>query len=225
MSRKTWKCLVVFSAALLQAGFGVGVLFAAAKSADKAITSFTLAGAAGTIDEKTITVDLAASLFSGIDALPAVFKTNGKSVRVGAKVQVSGKTVNDFTKPVVYTVTAADGSTQDYTVRVLVPKIVSISGYGGTMAVGSDGSLWGTGRNTDGQLGMGNTNSVYVPKQVLANGVASVSLGYYHSLILKTDGSLWAAGYNNNGELGIGNAPGVLSPVQIRRPSLAKGDE
>ena len=110
------------------------------------------------------------------------FKTSGKAVRVGSKVQVSGKTANDFTKPVMYTVVAADGSKADYTVRVLVSKIVSISGYSGTMVVGSDGSLWGTGRNSDGQLGHRHTpTSVSVPKQVLAGGVAAVSAGYYHT--------------------------------------------
>ena len=90
-------------------------------STSKAITSFAIAGAPGVIDDKTITVDLTSlPLFSRIDALVASFKTNGKAVRVGSKVQVSGKTANDFTKPVLYTVTAADGSTGDYTVRVLV---------------------------------------------------------------------------------------------------------
>jgi len=33
-------------------------------------------------------------------------------------VQVSGDTANNFSTPVVYTVTAADASTQDYTVTV-----------------------------------------------------------------------------------------------------------
>lgn len=50
--------------------------------------------------------------------MPATFTTTGISVTVGATPQVSGTTANDFTNPVVYTVTAADGSTQDYTVTV-----------------------------------------------------------------------------------------------------------
>ena len=211
----------MLSAALLPAAFGGGALFAASRS-DKALTSFTVAGVTGDIRDTTITVDMTAlPLFSRIDGLAASFKTSGKSVKVGAKVQLSGKTANNFTKPVVYTVTAADGSTQSYTVRVLVSKITSISGYGGTMIVGSDGSLWATGRNSAGQLGMGHTDSVYVPKQVLANGVAFASLGYYHSLILKTDGSLWASGYNKLGQLGNGGTTNASAPVQIFADGVA----
>ena len=138
---------------------------------------------------------------------------------------MSAKTANDFTKPVVYTVNAADGSTQSYTVRVLVSKIVSISGYGGTMVIGSDESLWAMGYNKNGQIGNGTKDNVPVPTRIFAGGVAAVSGGLVHSVILKTDHSLWVTGYNNNGELGIGNAPGVLSPVQARRPSLAARDE
>jgi hypothetical protein len=48
----------------------------------------------------------------------ANFTTTGASVSVGATAQVSGTTANDFTSPVDYTVTAADGSTVDYTVTV-----------------------------------------------------------------------------------------------------------
>ena len=229
MGRNTKNNPVIFLTVLLMTAFGVGVLYSAPKpssSSNKAITSFSIAGAAGIIDEKSITADLTnLPLFTRIDALAASFKTDGKAVRVGSKDQVSGKTANDYTKPVLYTVTAADGSTGNYTVRVLVAKIVSISAYADTLIVGSDGSLWGTGRNGDGQLGNGTTTSLSVPKQILADNVAAVSAGYYHTLILKTDGSLWATGYNNNGELGNGSGSGVLTPVKIKRPSLSKDDQ
>jgi uncharacterized protein (TIGR02145 family)/uncharacterized repeat protein (TIGR02543 family) len=52
--------------------------------------------------------------------LVATFTTTGSSVRVGTAVQVSGTTPNNFSSPVIYTVTAADGSTQNYTVTVSV---------------------------------------------------------------------------------------------------------
>ena len=40
-----------------------------------------------------------------VTALVATFTTTGASVKVGSTVQVSGTTANDFTYPVVYTVT------------------------------------------------------------------------------------------------------------------------
>ncbi len=206
---------VMFLTVLVMAAFSTGALYAA-PSSSKAITSFSIAGTAGTIEETAITVDLTSlSLFGRVDGLVATFKTNGKAVRVGSKDQVSGKTPNDFTKPLTYKVMAADGSSATYTVRVLVSKITSVSGYADTMAVGSDGSLWATGYNKLGQLGNGTTTSVSAPVQILADGVASVSAGVNFSLIVKTDGSLWVTGYNSSGQLGTGTAANVSTPVQI----------
>ena len=46
------------------------------------------------------------------------FEYIGKSISVNGVNQVSGSTVNDFSNPVVYTITAEDGTTVDYTVDV-----------------------------------------------------------------------------------------------------------
>jgi hypothetical protein len=63
---------------------------------------------------------IAATVPTGTDvtALVATFATTGKSVAVGAIVQTSGVTANNFTMPVAYVVTAADASTQTYTVTI-----------------------------------------------------------------------------------------------------------
>lgn len=51
-------------------------------------------------------------------ALVATYSTTGQTVRVGATVQTSGTTANNFTGAVVYTVAAQDASTKAYTVTV-----------------------------------------------------------------------------------------------------------
>ena len=107
-------------------------------SSAKSIKTFSLNEVAGTIDEveKTITV----IMHSGTDvkALVATFTTStGASVTVGSTIQVSGTTANDFTSPVVYTVTAADAKTQAYTVTVTVAEksitAFSLNGVAGTI--------------------------------------------------------------------------------------------
>lgn len=83
-----------------------------------------------TVDNAALSVDVTASISgtqittivpfgTNITNLIATFSTTGASVKVGNTVQVSGTTANDFTNPVMYTVTAADGTTQDYTVTVI----------------------------------------------------------------------------------------------------------
>ncbi len=90
----------------------------------KAISSFSLAGVAGTIDEagKTVSVTLPAG--TAVTALVATYTSTGVGVAVGATPQVSGTTANDFTLPVTYVVTAEDGSTASYLVTVTAPALV-----------------------------------------------------------------------------------------------------
>ncbi len=58
---------------------------------------------------------------SNVSSLIANFKINGESVCIGNTVQKSGATANDFSKSVVYTVVAQDGSIKKYTVSVILP--------------------------------------------------------------------------------------------------------
>jgi formylglycine-generating enzyme required for sulfatase activity len=87
-------------------------------SSAKAITAFSLAGVVGTINETGKTIAITMPSGTSVTALVATFTTTGASVAVGSIVQVSGTTPNNFTSSVTYTVTAADSSTQDYTVTV-----------------------------------------------------------------------------------------------------------
>jgi hypothetical protein len=53
-------------------------------------------------------IDVAVPAGTDVTKLVATFETIGASVTVGVTSQVSGVTKNDFTSPVIYTVTAAD---------------------------------------------------------------------------------------------------------------------
>jgi hypothetical protein len=88
-------------------------------STNKAITAFSIVSpvtATGTITGTSIAVTVPYG--ANVTALVATFTTTGKSVSVNGTAQTSGTTPNNFTSPVVYMVTAADGSTQNYTVTV-----------------------------------------------------------------------------------------------------------
>jgi len=86
----------------------------------------------------------------------------------------------------------------------------------------SDGSLWGMGNNTSGQLGMGTTVSSFSsPVKIVDTGVTAMAAGSSHSLFLESDGSLRAMGDNSNGELGDGTTVSQLSPKLIVPSGIA----
>jgi hypothetical protein len=91
-----------------------------ALSSVKAITVFSLNRVDGTINETEKTIAVTMPYGTDATALIATFTTTGASVKIGSTLQLSGTMINNFTSPVIYTVTAADASTQDYTVSVNV---------------------------------------------------------------------------------------------------------
>ena len=101
---------------------------AAAPSSEKSITAFSFTQADnanlstsevdGVIDEtgKTIALQVNSSAFPNLIATFSI--SAGAKLKVNDVEQESGVTSNDFTNPVTYTVTAEDGTTENYTVTV-----------------------------------------------------------------------------------------------------------
>jgi len=74
--------------------------------------------------------------------------------------------------------------------------------------------MWG--RNSSGQLGLGNTTDYSSPKQVGSLTTWSViSLGTAHSAAVKTDGTFWSWGSGLYGALGLNNTTSYSSPKQV----------
>lgn len=82
-----------------------------------------------------------------------------------------------------------------------------------SIAVLGDGSLWGWGYNSQGQLGDGTLEKHLSPSRVdSGTDWAYASAGYRHVVAVKKDGSLWAWGFNKDGQLGIGHADPTFLP-------------
>ncbi|MCR1024375.1 DUF5018 domain-containing protein [Cellulophaga baltica] len=90
---------------------------APALSSAKAITAFTIGGVNGTISGTNISVTLPAG--TNVTALSTSITHTGTSIS-----PASGA-AQDFSSPVSYTVTAADGTTQVYSVTVTAPALSS----------------------------------------------------------------------------------------------------
>ena len=69
----------------------------------------------------------------------------------------------------------------------------------------NDGTVWATGNNGYGQLGLGDTNNSTRFQQVNITDVKQIACGFNFTAILKNDGSVWTCGYNGYGQLGLGN--------------------
>ena len=76
--------------------------------------------AIGKISNYKITVSIPFDMPT--DGLIATFVYKGVSIKIGGNEQVSGKTANNFSNPVVYSVIAEDGTKKDYT--VIITKII-----------------------------------------------------------------------------------------------------
>ena len=90
-----------------------------------------------------------------------------------------------------------------YDVQTNLPELIVASDVTAIAAGGShslfikiDGSLWGMGASSSGQLGNGSYFRAKLPVQIVASDVTAIVAGAAYSLILYDDGSLWAAGDN-----------------------------
>lgn len=111
------------------------------------------------------------------------------------------------------------------TVKANTPGVISnessgslsiAAGYNHTATVNLDGTLWVSGDNQFGQLGIGNVADKIVPTKVgTSNNWVSAIAANFYTIALKNDGTLWAWGLNTNGQLGDGTTANKLSPVQI----------
>jgi alpha-tubulin suppressor-like RCC1 family protein len=84
------------------------------------------------------------------------------------------------------------------------------------LAIQSNGTLWGAGINSSGQLGLSDTTNRSSPTRVGALSLwTQVSCGYTWSMALQTPGTLWTWGNNSYGQLGLNTITNTSSPVQV----------
>ncbi|MDR2152806.1 MAG: hypothetical protein LBO72_08295 [Helicobacteraceae bacterium] len=88
-------------------------------------------------------------------------------------------------------------------------KIVAVAtGTWHSLALTSDGKVYATGSNANGQLGLGDKigrETWAFVSSLSDKRITRVAAGHFHSLALDSDGNLYAAGYNHENRLGFGD--------------------
>jgi hypothetical protein len=144
------------------------VTVTAALISAKEITAYSFAGfpdSTGIINGAAKTIVVTVPKGTDRTGLVAAFTSTGKDVKVGANLQTSLATANNFTSPVEYIVAAADGSTATYTVTVataLGPAAVNLGTAGNFVILAKTGvSTTGTTAVT-GDIGLSPAAATFV---------------------------------------------------------------
>ena len=135
---------------------------------------------------------------------------------VGSGALGDGFSVDLEKKPAdLYDQKKGEGIQRVTPVRVMEGGAAISAGWGHSLFLKNDGSVWASGENEDGRLGDGTTSDKSSPVRIMKKEVAAISAGFGHSLFLKKDGSAWATGRNDEGQLGDGTTTNRVSPVQV----------
>ncbi len=86
-----------------------------------------------------------------------------------------------------------------------------------SLALRIDGTLWGWGANSNGQVGNGSTVNVGAPVQIGTEiNWLTVEAGNAHSVALQKDNTVWLWGRNTEGQLGNGTKTDVTAPAMLK---------
>ena len=107
------------------------------------------------------------------------------------------------------------------------PKYIAC-GFAYTIVLMTDGTIYGTGNNVYGQLGLNNTTdqNILTPMVDPSGGAAgtyygktplSIACGQTHTIVLMTDGTVYGTGLNTSGQLGLNN---TTSPKTTLTPMV-----
>ncbi len=160
---------------------------------------------------------------------------DGKKMEVAGTVTVDTSTVtflpsaplNDsetYTVTLDTSISDIEGNTltypYSYNFKTDATQTIAISAGTSTfLALKENGTVWGWGQNSYGQIGDGTQMDRSKPTRTLISEVVAISAGGDFGMALKKDGTVWTWGDNSKGALGDGTTTGRLKPGPV--PNLS----
>ncbi|HYH98847.1 RCC1 domain-containing protein, partial [Hyalangium sp.] len=104
----------------------------------------------------------------------------------------------------------------------LTRVVAVVAGFAHSLALREDGTVWGWGDNTYGQLGTGTGLFHLVPVRIMAlTDVVAIEARDDSAYAVRADGTVWSWGINSSGMLGL--PPEItLQPVPAQVPGLTR---
>jgi alpha-tubulin suppressor-like RCC1 family protein len=102
-----------------------------------------------------------------------------------------------------------------------VPRSISC-GHTHMIVLMTDGTIFGTGLNSNGELGNGNNtnrNTLGLISNTTTKTIRTVSCAGNHTMFLMTDNTVWGTGYNGEGTLGDGTTTNRNTLTQLTSSS------
>lgn len=186
----------------------------------------------GSAPSADVTIDLTHgdATEGSLDTTQLVFTSTDWAIKT---VTVTGMDDSEADGNVAYTVTTGVSSSADDNYNSIDPADVSVTnvdlmdsfagvipkvsaGDTHSLVLASDGTVWGWGACSDGQLDttpLACTPPAHIlPQKLNISHAVDISAGYGYSAILTEDGTVWTSGVNDRGQLGR-DTSSTLAPV------------
>jgi len=94
------------------------------------------------------------------------------------------------------------------------------SGGNHIIFIASNGKVYGVGKNSNGNLGLGDTTHRYTPVEITyftTNDINIIQVECIteHTIFIASDGKVYGVGHNGYGQLGLGDTTNRYTPVEI----------
>ncbi|MDR2152812.1 MAG: hypothetical protein LBO72_08325 [Helicobacteraceae bacterium] len=105
----------------------------------------------------------------------------------------------------------ADGESYEKPLMGEIKRSFIAAGFAHSLALSSEGKVFGAGFNRDGQLGLGdsgeetNRETFALIASPQDKNIAAVAAGWVHSFALDENGAVYGSGWNKFGQLGLGD--------------------